>query len=245
MCGVKGKSVIVTGSTRGIGLEIATSLLKRGARVVISGRSQDKIDAVVTELSQFGEVVGFACDVSSFESCQTFINRAIEAYTKIDVLVNNAGITKDNLLLRMKEEDWKEVIDTNLSSIFYMTKSITRHMLKNKSGNIINISSVVGITGNAGQANYAAAKAGIFGFTKTIAKELGSKGILCNAIAPGFIETDMINTLPEDYINNIIQQTAIKRLGRAEDVSNLVVFLASDEASYITGQVISVDGGMI
>ena len=245
MCGLKDKAVIVTGSTRGIGYEIAKSLLKRGAKVVISGRSQEKVDDVVSQLFDFGTVTGFACDVSNFESCQNFVTQAIDAFEKIDVVVNNAGITKDNLLLRLKEEDWQDVIDTNLSSVFYMTKSISRHMLKNKSGRIINISSVVGITGNAGQANYAAAKAGIFGFTKTIAKELGGKGILCNAIAPGFIETDMISTLPEDYINNIIQQTAIKRLGQAEDVSNLVAFLASDEASYITGQVISVDGGMI
>lgn len=243
---LKDKSILITGSTRGIGLAIAKKLIEQGANVMISGTRQEKVDEVVSELEKKynTKVQGLACNISSFSDCETFIKSSIESLSKVDVLINNAGITKDNLILRMTENDWTDVIETNLNSLFYLTKSVSRHMLKNKKGKIINISSVVGLMGNPGQSNYAASKAGIIGFTKSIAKEFGAKGIICNAIAPGFIETDMISTLPEEYVNNIIQSVPIKRLGNTDDVSNLVLFLASDESNYITGQVISVDGGM-
>ena len=243
---LKDKNIIVTGSTRGIGKDIAIKCLENNANVIIHGTRQEKVDEVVTELKSkySSKIFGFSCDISNFDSCSKFIENSINALGKVDVLVNNAGITKDNLILRMKEEDWTNVINTNLNSVFYLTKSISRHFLKNKSGKIINISSVVGVMGNPGQSNYAASKAGMIGFTKSIAKEFGSKGITCNAIAPGFIETDMIKSLPDDYINNIIKSIPINRLGNTDDVSNSVLFLASDMANYITGQTISVDGGM-
>ena len=168
----------------------------------------------------------------------------MEKYKKIDCLVNNAGITADNLLLRMSEADWNNVIQTNLNSVFFMTKAVSRSMIKNKSGKIINITSVVGIKGNPGQANYAAAKAGIIGFTKTIAKELGSRGITCNAIAPGYIKTELIDSVQKDYIDNIIANIPLQRLGFKEEIANIVSFLISDKSNYITGQVLSVDGGM-
>ncbi len=242
---VKNKTVLITGSTRGIGYAIAEKLAAQGANLILSGTRQEKVDEVVNKLKQSysTSISGFACNISDYSDCEKLIKEATNL-GPVDILINNAGITKDNLLLRMKKEDWCDVIDTNLNSIFFLTKLITRHMLKNKKGKIINISSVVGLIGNPGQSNYAASKAGIIGFTKSVAKELGSKGITCNAIAPGFIETDMINTLPDEYLNNIIQSIPIKRLGKTDDVSNLVLFLSSDDSNYITGQVISVDGGM-
>jgi len=243
---LKNKNIIVTGSTRGIGKAIASLLLKEEANVIIHGTNNEKVQSIVQELSANtkSKVHGIACNIASMDECKSLIEESISIFGKIDILVNNAGITQDNLLLRMKESQWNDVINVNLNSVFYMTKSIARHFLKNKQGKIINITSVVGLMGNAGQSNYAASKAGIIGFTKSIAKELGPKGIICNAIAPGFIQTDMINTLPEEYINNIIDSIPTKKLGSTEDVSNLVMFLASDKANYITGQTISVDGGM-
>ncbi len=243
---LKNNVILVTGSTRGIGLAIAEKAASEGASLIISGRNQDTATDIAEKIEKKYNVtaIGIACNINEFESCQNLINKSLETFTKIDVVVNNAGITKDNLILRMKENDWHDVINTNLNSIFYMTKLISKSMIKNKKGKIINISSIVGITGNAGQTNYAATKAGIIGFTKSIAKELGGKGITCNAIAPGFIETDMIETLPKEYISNIISNIPLRRLGKTEDVSDLVVFLASDKANYITGQVLSVDGGM-
>lgn len=243
---LKNNVILVTGSTRGIGLAIAEKAASEGASLIISGRNQDTATDIAEKIKKKYNVtaIGIACNINEFESCQNLINKSLETFTKIDVVVNNAGITKDNLILRMKENDWHDVINTNLNSIFYITKLISKSMIKNKKGKIINISSIVGITGNAGQTNYAATKAGIIGFTKSIAKELGVKGITCNAIAPGFIETDMIETLPKEYISNIISNIPLRRLGKTEDVSDLVVFLASDKANYITGQVLSVDGGM-
>ena len=243
---LKDKTILITGSTRGIGKDIAIKCAQEGANLIISGTKQETVDNCVSELkaSYTSTIVGIACNVSDYQSCQAFVKEALEKCPKIDVLINNAGITKDNLVLRLSDQDFDDVIKTNLNSACYLTKLLSKHMLRNKSGNIINMSSVVGVMGNAGQANYAASKAGLIGLSKSIAKEFGAKGIRCNAIAPGFIETDMINTLPEEYVNNIIQSVPIKRLGKTEDVSNLVVFLASDKSSYITGQVISVDGGM-
>ena len=243
---LKDKTILITGSTRGIGKAIAENCIQEGATVIICGTREEKVKEIVEEFnSKYKKPqIGLACNISTFENCENLIKEALTKTEKIDVLINNAGITKDNLILRMKPDDWDNVINTNLNSAFYLTKSITRHMLKNKGGKIINISSVVGIMGNPGQSNYAASKAGLIGFTKSIAKELGAKGIICNAIAPGFIETDMIKALPEEYLNNIIQSVPIKRLGKTEDVSNLTVFLASDDSNYITGQTISVDGGM-
>tara|TARA_A100001015_G_C15019730_1_gene727340 strand:+ start:564 stop:1307 length:744 start_codon:yes stop_codon:yes gene_type:complete len=243
---LKEKVILITGSTRGIGLAIAKKAAREGAHIIVSGRNQENSEKVASELAEEFNInaLGVACNVSDVESCQNLVSKAIEKFSKIDILVNNAGITKDNLLLRMKDNEWEDVINTNLNSIFYMTKAVSRPMIKNKKGKVINISSIVGITGNSGQTNYAATKAGMIGFTKSVAKELGGKGITCNAIAPGFIETDMIETLPKEYISNIISKIPLKRLGNTEDVSDLVIFLASDKSNYITGQILSVDGGM-
>jgi len=246
MINLKGKTAIVTGSTRGIGRHIAEKLASCGASLVITGTRQETCDNVAAEIKQTHGVDTLAVqtDVANLESIQNLIAKTLDAFGRVDILVNNAGITRDNLLLRMKPEDFDDVIDTNLNSVFYTTKTVLKTMLKQKQGRIINVTSVVGIMGNPGQANYAASKAGVIGFTKSIAKEIGSKGITVNAVAPGFIETDMIKSLPEDYINNIIQTIPLRRLGTTEDVSSLVTFLASDNASYITGQAITVDGGI-
>lgn len=243
---LKDKVIIITGGTRGIGLAIAKNCASYGAIVVVSSTKQEKCNEIAKMLAKEYNVktLGVASDISNIDSAQNLIKTTLDTFEKIDVLVNNAGITRDNLLLRMKPEEWSQVIDTNLTSVFNMTKSVLRPMLKKKQGKIINISSVVGIIGNAGQANYAASKAGIIGFSKSIAKEVGSKGITCNVVAPGFIETDMIEALPEDYINNIIQGIPLRRLGQSTEVANVVTFLASDLANYITGETISVDGGI-
>lgn len=243
---VKDKVAIVTGASRGIGRAIAEHLAKEGAKVVCCATKQETCDSVAQELSQkYGVTcIGQALDVSNFESVQETIKAIHEKMGQIDILVNNAGITRDNLLLRMGEEDWQAVLDVNLNSVFNTTKAVMRPMLKQRSGKIINITSVVGVMGNPGQANYAASKAGVIGFTKSIAKEIGAKGITCNAIAPGFIETDMIQSLPVDYLNGIIESIPMKRLGKPEDISALVTFLGSDAASYITGKVFEVDGGI-
>ena len=243
---MKNKVVIITGASRGIGLSIAEQFASQGATLAICSTNHDKATALATSLSdQFNvPVFGKGVDISSFESTGAFIQDVIQAFGKVDVLINNAGITRDNLLLRMNEADWADVIHTNLNSVFNTTKGVIKSMMKNKFGRIINISSVVGLMGNPGQANYAASKAGMIAFTKSAAKEYGKKNITINAIAPGFIQTDMIETLPNDYLDNIIDSIPMSRLGKPDDVAKACVFLASEDANYITGQVLSIDGGL-
>jgi 3-oxoacyl-[acyl-carrier protein] reductase len=242
-----GKVAVVTGAGKGIGRAIALKFAQHGASIVINYRSSAKeAEEVIQEIRKNGGKAEMVQgDVSSFEDADKVIKFAVLSFGRLDILVNNAGITKDTLLLRMKEEDFGKVIDVNLKGVFNCTKHASAVMLKQKSGRIINISSVVGLMGNAGQANYAAAKAGILGFTKSIAKELGTRGITVNAIAPGFITTDMTEVLPDKVKEKLIENVPLKRLGSPEDVANLAAFLASDNASYITGQVINVDGGMV
>ena len=241
------KVALVTGATRGIGKEIAITFAKAGYDVAINYRkANEDLENVKNEI----EAMGAKCftvqgDVSNFGDTERFVKEIIDEYGKIDVLVNNAGITKDTLLMRMKKEDFNQVIDVNLGGTFNVTKNVINYMLKAKKGRIINISSVVGVSGNAGQTNYAASKAGIIGFTKSLAKEVASRNILVNAVAPGFIETDMTNVLKGEVKEEIAKQIPLKRLGTVSDVANVVKFLASDESSYITGQVINVDGGML
>lgn len=237
---------LVTGGGRGIGRAIALELARSGAKVVVNyaGRA-DKAEETVQLIQEAGgEGIAVQADVSVAEDVDRLIQTAVNTYGRIDILVNNAGITRDTLLLRMKESDWDAVLDTNLKGVFLCTKAVSKGMMKQRSGAIINISSVVGITGNAGQANYAAAKAGILGFTKSIAKELSSRGIRVNAVAPGYISTDMTETLPEEVRKQILEQVPLGRIGNPEDIAKTVVFLASPAASYITGQTLSVDGGM-
>ena len=241
------KVAFITGSTRGIGKEIAITLANNGYDIAINYRTENEdLKNTKKEIEEKG-VKCFAVqgDVSSFEDCERFTKEIIEAYGKIDVLVNNAGITKDTLLMRMKEEDFRDVIDINLVGTFNVTKNVISYMIKARSGRIINISSVVGISGNAGQTNYSASKAGIIGFTKSLAKEVASRGILVNAVAPGFIETSMTDVLKEEIKEEIAKTIPLKRMGTSKDVANLVKFLASDDSSYITGQVLNVDGGML
>ena len=241
------KTALITGATRGIGKQIALTLAQNGYDIAINYRTEN--DALKETKKQIEEK-GVKCltvqgDVSNFEDCEKFVKEIIEEYGKIDVLVNNAGITKDTLLMRMKKEDFEDVIDTNLVGTFNVTKNVISHMMKARSGRIINISSVVGVAGNAGQTNYSASKAGIIGFTKSLAKEVASRGILVNAVAPGFIETGMTDVLKEDIKEEIAKSIPLKRIGTTQDVANLVKFLAGEDSSYITGQVINVDGGMI
>lgn len=243
---LKGKNAIVTGASRGIGRAIAIKFAELGANVVLNYRSDiNSVQEVVKEIEGKGvKALAIQGDVSSFEDSKRIIDEAMEKLGSIDILVNNAGITKDSLIMRMKEEEFDKVIEVNLKGVFNCTKHAVPVMVKQRSGKIINISSVVGLSGNAGQANYAAAKAGIIGFTKSVAKEIASRGITANAIAPGFIQTDMTEALGEKVKENIKVNIPLKRLGSPEDIANTAAFLASDMASYITGQVISVDGGM-
>ncbi len=246
MSDFQGKVVVVTGSTRGIGAEIARQFAHRGASVVVSGRNQEKLQEMERELKEIGvPVLAVAADVGKADQAQNLIQQAIQTFGRVDVLVNNAGITRDNLLMRMKEEEWDQVIETNLKGTFNCIKAVTRQMMKQRSGRIINITSVVGQMGNAGQANYAASKAGIIGLTKSVAKELASRNITCNAVAPGFIETDMTAVLGENVKESLQAQIPLGRLGTVSDVAKVVCFLASEDAAYITGQVINVDGGMV
>lgn len=240
------KTALVTGAGRGIGRAIAISLAKKGFMVVVNyNGSKDRAEETVEEIkSAGGNAEAYKCNVSSYSETQEMINYIIKEYGSLDVLVNNAGITRDGLLLKMSEEDYDAVLSINLKGAFNCIKHVTRQMLKQKSGRIINISSVVGVSGNAGQVNYSASKAGIIGITKSTAKELGSRGITVNAIAPGFIETEMTGVLSEEVRKNMVGNIPLGRAGQAEDVAALAVFLASDEAAYITGQVINVDGGM-
>ena len=244
---LKGRCAIVTGSSRGIGKAIAKKLASEGVNIVLNYRSSDEeAIKVETELKEFGvEVLRIKADISKFEEVEKLIKAAKEKFNKIDIMVNNAGVTIDNLLVRMKEEDFDNVINVNLKGVFNCLKAITPVMLRQRCGSIINISSVVGLTGNAGQVNYAASKAGVIGMTKSLAKELGSRGITVNAVAPGFIETDLTHDLNEEYRKKIQQEIPLKRFGTADDVADVVSVLAGDDAKYITGQVIHVDGGMV
>ena len=243
---LEGKTALVTGGARGIGKAIAMRFAAEGANVAFSDLNyDDNAKAMEQEIATLGvKGKAYASDASSFEGSDKLINDVMADFGSIDVLVNNAGITRDGLLMRMTEADWDLVIKVNLKSIFNMTKAVQRVMLKQRSGSIINMSSVVGLSGNAGQSNYAASKAGLIGFTKSIAQELGSRNIRCNAIAPGFIETDMTAKLPEDVRKNWIEGIPLKRGGKPDDVADVALFLASPLSSYVTGQVISVCGGM-
>ena len=237
--------VLVTGSTRGIGKEIAQAFAKEGATVIIVGRQGDLAQGVAQEFVKAGlKAEGFGCDVTNSKSVEELVNKILDKHLKVDILVNNAGVTKDNLLLRMNEADWDSVISINLKGVFNCTKVITRAMLKAKKGRIINIASIIGITGNAGQANYAASKAGIIGFTKSIAREIASRGITVNAVAPGYIETNMTAQLKEQSRAEILKGIPLGRFGTSRDVAGVCLFLAAKEAEYITGQTIVVDGGM-
>lgn len=244
---LKGKCAIVTGASRGIGKAIALKLASLGANVVVNYRSNEKEALEVeNEIKKMGvETLCIKGDISKSEDVDKLITDAKERFGNIDIMVNNAGITKDALILRMKKEDFDSVIDVNLKGVFNCLKAIAPVMIKQKQGKIINLSSVVGITGNAGQINYSASKAGVIGMTKSLAKEVGSRGITVNAVAPGYIETDMTETLGEKYKEEMKKNIPLKRLGSANDVAEVVAFLAGDGANYVTGQVIQVDGGMV
>ena len=243
---MEGKVAVVTGASRGIGKAIAVKLASKGATVVINyNGSRERAEEVKNEVeSAGGKAVIIQCNVADFDACKEFIETVIKEQGRIDILVNNAGITKDGLLMKMSEEDFDAVLDTNLKGAFHTIQAVSRQMLKQRSGRIVNISSVVGVSGNAGQANYAASKAGIIGLTKSAAKELASRGITVNAIAPGFIKTDMTDVLSDKVKENIAASIPMGSMGTTEDVAKAAAFLASDGARYITGQVLRVDGGM-
>lgn len=240
---LSGRTAFVTGSTRGIGLAVARALHSAGAKVAIVGRDLARSQAVAAQLGE--RAVGVACDVSDRAQVEAALAAAEAALGPLDILVNNAGLTRDNLLLRLSDEDWDVVLDANLKGAFFTIRAAIKGMMKRRAGRIINITSVVGITGNKGQANYAASKAGLIGLTKSVAKEYAARGILANCVAPGFIETDMTAALPSEARTALLEDIALGRLGRPEDVAAAVLFLASDLASYITGQVLVVDGGMV
>jgi 3-oxoacyl-[acyl-carrier protein] reductase len=244
---LENKTVLITGASRGIGKGIATVFAEHGANVVFTySSSVDAANVLETELQALGvQAKGYQSNAADFEQTQALIEKVLADFSTIDVLINNAGITKDNLLMRISEEDFDKVIEVNLKSVFNLTKAVQRTMLKQRQGSIINMSSVVGVKGNAGQSNYAASKAGIIGFSKSVALELGSRNIRCNVIAPGFIETEMTAQLSEDVVAGWRAGIPLKRGGTPNDVANACVFLASDLSSYITGQVINVDGGML
>ncbi len=240
------KVAVVTGASRGIGRAIALELGRRGNFVVVNyNGSAEKAEAVKQEIEAAGgEACAMQCDVSDYGACEAFIKNIIKEYKRIDILVNNAGVTRDGLLMQMKEEDFDTVVDTNLKGAFHTIRFAARQMLKQRSGRIINLSSVVGLRGNGGQVNYSASKAGIIGLTKSAAKELASRGITVNAIAPGFIETEMTAVLPEETKASTLKEIPLQKFGKPEDVAQAAAFLASEEAAYITGQVLCVDGGM-
>ena len=241
------KAALVTGASRGIGREIALELARQGANVAVNfSGSEAKANEVVDEIKALGrDAVAIKCDVSNTEEVTEMVKASIDRFGKLDILINNAGITRDNLLMRMKEEEWDDVINTNLKGVFLCTKAVTRQMMKQRVGRIINIASVVGVSGNPGQANYVAAKAGVIGLTKTTAKELASRNITVNAVAPGFITTDMTDKLSEEVKAEMLKQIPLARLGEAKDIAKITAFIASDDSSYITGQTFHVNGGMV
>ncbi|MEK3989538.1 MULTISPECIES: 3-oxoacyl-[acyl-carrier-protein] reductase [Robertmurraya] len=242
-----GKVALVTGASRGIGRDIAIELAKAGANVAVNyAGSEARANEVVQEIQSLGrEAFAVQCDVANGDSVAEMVKQTIERWGSLDILVNNAGITRDNLIMRMKEDEWDDVINTNLKGVFLCTKAVTRQMMKQKSGRIINISSVVGESGNAGQANYVAAKAGVIGLTKTTAKELAPRGITVNAVAPGFITTDMTDKLTDEIKEGMLKMIPLAKFGEPKDIANAVTFLASDDSRYITGQTIHVNGGMV
>ena len=243
---LNGKIAVVTGASRGIGKAIAMKFAQLGATVVINynGSAQKAEEVKQSIIADGGRAVIKQCNVADYDACEAFIKEVIDQFGRIDILVNNAGITKDGLIMRMSEEDFTSVVDVNLKGTFYCIRFASRQMMKQRSGRIINMSSVVGISGNAGQINYAASKAGVIGMTKSAAKELASRGITVNAIAPGYIETDMTNVLSDKVKEETMKQIPLGRLGQTGDIAAAAAFLASDEAGYITGQVLAVDGGM-
>jgi len=244
---LEGKVAIVTGASRGIGKMIALRFAQEGADVAFSDIAyDDNAVAVENELKSFGiKAKGYASDASNFEASQVFVDQVVSDFGKVDILINNAGITRDGLLMRMTEDQWDLVIRVNLKSVFNLTKAVQKYMIKQHYGSIVNMSSVVGVRGNAGQANYSASKAGIIGFTKSVARELGSRNVRCNALAPGFIETEMTAQLPEAEKEGWLKDIPLKRGGSPEEVANVALFLASDLASYVSGQVINVCGAML
>lgn len=243
----EGKVAIVTGASRGIGREIALQLAGAGARVAVNfSGSKEKADEVVELIQNSGgEAFAIQADVSNPDSVKEMIDKTIETFGSIDILVNNAGITRDNLLMRMKEDEWDDVIDINLKGVFLCTKAVTRQMMRQRAGKIVNVASIVGVSGNPGQANYVAAKAGVIGLTKTTAKELASRNINVNAVAPGFITTEMTDALSDDVKDQMLANIPLGKLGSSENVAKTVLFLLSEDAAYITGQTIHVDGGMV
>lgn len=243
---LEGKVALITGGTRGIGKGIVETFVAQGAKVAFTyAGSVDKAKALEEELSKTSKIKAYQSDASDYDAAQKLVEEVLVEFGQIDILVNNAGITKDNLMLRMSKEDWDSIIKVNLDSVFNLSKAVIKPMMKAKSGSIINMTSVVGVKGNAGQANYAASKAGVIGFTKSVALELGSRNIRCNAIAPGFIETEMTAALDEKTVQGWRDAIPLKRGGTPEDVANACVFLGSEMSSYITGQVLNVDGGML
>ncbi len=242
-----GKVAIITGASRGIGKEIAHLFAKEGAQLVLTARNQELLNAVATQIRHAGglEPFLFPLDVKDAAKIDELVDKTLDKYKRVDILVNNAGVTRDGLFVRMSEADWDEVVNTNLKGTFLCMRAVSKVMMKQRSGKIINMASVIGLTGNAGQANYAASKAGIIALTKSVAKELGSRNVLVNAIAPGFIDTEMTQTLSDDVKKNILKSIPVGFFGKPMDVAKTALYLASDESNFITGQVITVDGGMV
>ncbi|MBN2483411.1 MAG: 3-oxoacyl-[acyl-carrier-protein] reductase [Candidatus Omnitrophica bacterium] len=241
---VQGKVAVITGAAQGIGKEIATVLARNKAKIALLDVNEESLAQTEKELSQYSEVIRFSVDVTQLSQVQDCINKIVDKFSRVDILVNNAGITRDNLILRLSENDWDKVLDVNLKGAFNCAKVAAKYMLKQRAGKIINISSIIGLIGNAGQVNYAASKAGLIGITKSLAKELGSRNICVNSIAPGYIRTAMTDQLDEKIKAHMMEKIPLARFGEAKDVANAVLFLASTAADYITGQVLVVDGGM-